>query len=215
MKTLLIVGLGSFGMTLARDLVKRGNEVMGIDVDEDRIDKAREFVDKALIADGTRREVLKEFRVEEFDVVVVNLGDRIDTSVLAALHLKELGAREIVVKAVSSDHETILKMIGVDQVVFPERDMALRLSYVLSSSNVMDQFLLAGDFSLVELVATPSMVGKSLQELNLRNRYGVQVVIIKQTVPEELVFPSGDFTVKDSDVLVVMGKEEDLKRLQI
>ena len=134
---------------------------------------------------------------------------------LAALHLRELDAREIVVKAVSSDHETILKMIGVDQVVFPERDMALRLSYILSSANVMDQFLLSSDYSIVELAAPPALVGKSLQELDLRNRYGIQVVIIKQTVPEGLVFPSGDFVIKDSDVLVVMGKEEDLKRLQV
>ena len=215
MKSVLIIGLGSFGLTLGRDLVKRGNEVAVIDTNEERINKAREFVDKALIADGTRREVLKELRVEEFDVVVVNLGDRIDASVLAALHLRELNAREIVVKAVSSDHETILKMIGVDQVVFPERDMALRLSYILSSANVMDQFLLASDYSIVELAAPPALVGKSLQELDLRNRYGVQVVIIKQTVPEGLVFPSGDFVIKDSDVLVVMGKEEDLKRLQV
>jgi len=215
MRSLLIIGLGSFGMTLARDLIKRGNEVAVIDIDEERINKAKGFVDKAIIADGTKREVLEELEIEEFDAVVVNLGDRIDSSVLAALHLRELGAKEVVTKAVSSDHETILKMIGVDQVVFPERDMALRLSYVLSTTNVMDQFFLASDYSLVELSAPLALVGKSLKELDLRNRYGVQVVIIKQTVPEELVFPSGDFIVKDSDVLVVMGKEKDLKRLQV
>lgn len=214
MKSLLIIGLGSFGMTLARNLVKRGNEVAVIDTDEERINKAREFVDKAIIADGIKVEVLKELRIDDFDVVVVNLGDRIDASVLAALHLRELGAREIVVKAVSSDHETILKMIGVNQVVFPERDMALRLSYILSSSNVMDQFFLTSDYSLVELAAPSALVGKSLSELDLRNRYGVQVILIKQTVPEELIFPSGDIVVKDSDVLVVMGKEKDLKRLE-
>jgi len=215
MKSVLIIGLGSFGLTLARNLVKRDNEVAVVDIDEGRIDKARGFVDKAMIADGTRREVLEELKVDEFDVVVVNLGDRIDASVLATLHLKELGVREIVAKAISSDHETILKMIGADQVIFPERDVALRLSYVLSSSNVMDQVLLSSDYSLVELAAPPALVGKSLMELDLRNRYGIQVVIIKQVVPEELVFPSGDFVVKDSDVLVVMGKEKDLKRLQV
>jgi len=215
MKSVLIIGLGSFGLTLARSLVKRGNEVAVVDIDEERINKARTFVDKAMIADGTKREVLEELKVDEFDAVVVNLGDRIDASVLATLHLKELRAREIVAKAVSSDHETVLKMIGADQVVFPERDVGLRLSYVLSSSNVMDQFLLASDYSLVELTAPPALVGKSLKELDLRNRYGIQVVIVKRVATEELVFPSGDFVVKDDDVLVVMGKEENLKRLQV
>ena len=215
MRSLLIIGLGSFGMTLARDLVKRGNEVAVIDIDEERINKARGFVDKAMIADGTKREVLEELKIEEFDVAVVNLGDRLDASVLATMHLKELGAKEIVAKAISGDHEKILEMIGVDQIVFPERDMALRLSYALSATNVMDQFFLASDYSLVELTAPAALVGKSLSELDLRNRYGVQVMIIKQTVPEQLIFPSGEFVVKDSDILVVMGKEEALKRLKV
>ena len=214
MNIVLIIGLGSFGMSLARDLVQRGNEVAVMDTDEERINKARGFVDKAVIADGTQREPLKELGANAIDVVVVNLGDRIDASVLAALHLRELGAREIVVKAVSSDHETIVKMIGVDRVVFPERDTAVRLSYVLSSANVMDQFLLGGGYSIVELVAPPTMVGRSLRDLDLRNRFSGQVIIIKQTVPEALVFPTGEFVVKDSDVLVVMGRDRDLKRLQ-
>lgn len=215
MRSVLIIGLGSFGLTLARDLVKRGNGVTVVDLDEERVNKARDFVDKAIIADGTKQDVLRELGVDEFDVVVVNLGDRIDASVLTTLHLKQLDAKEIVAKAVSSDHESILKMIHVDQIVFPERDVALTLSHVLSTTNVLDRFLLTSDYSIVELAPPPLLVGKSLSELDLRNRYGIQVVIIKQTVPEAIVIPSGDFVIKDSDILVVMGTEEDLRRLEV
>lgn len=214
MRSTLILGLGSFGFTLARGLVDRGNEVVAVDKREDLVNAVKEFVAKSIIADVSLPDALEELGVGEFDTVVVNLGDRIDASVLTTLHLKRLGARQIVVKGISEDHASVLKMVGADQVVFPERDVAMQLAYVLSSTNVLDQIPLAPGYSIVELATPVAFVGKTLQELDLRNRYDIQVIVVKRQVPEEILLPRADFRPKSSDVLVVMGKDENLRWLQ-
>ena len=214
MGSILILGLGSFGLTLARDLVERGNEVAAVDSSEDRVRAVRDVVDKAMIADVTQRETLEQIGVQSFDTVVVNLGDRIDSSVLTALHLKQLGVRNVVVKGISEDHATVLRMVGADQVVFPERDVALRLSYVLSNPSVVDHVLLAPGYSLVELPASKAFVGKTLEDLDLRNRYGVQVIIAKRGAPEHVFFPTREFLIQEGDVLILMASDGDLRRVQ-
>lgn len=214
MKKFLILGLGSFGLTLAKDLKKRGNEVAAVDNDEERVNAARDSVDQAIIADATKLDVLEQLRVQDFDTVVVNLGDRIDASILTTLHLKQMNAREIVVKGISEDHAAILQMIGADQVVFPEQDIALRLSYILSHTNVLDQIALAPGYRVIELPTPPGFFGKTLEQVDLRRRYGIQLLLVKQMVPEATLFPTAEFVFKHSDVLVLMGKDEDLSRLQ-
>ena len=214
MASILILGLGSFGITLARDLVDRGNEVAVVDASEDRVKAVQDDVDKAIIADATQRAALEEIGVSDFDTVVVNLGDRIDASVLTTLHLKQLGAKRVVVKGVSEDHVTVAKMVGADQVVFPERDIALRLSYVLTNPSVLERILLAPGYSLVELAAPEDFAGKTLSELDLRNRFQVQVVILKRAGTDEVVFPTADLRVGGSDVLVLMGRDEGLRSIQ-
>lgn len=214
MKNFLVLGLGSFGMAMAKELRRLGNEVAVVDSDEDRINRAREFVDKALIANATQRETLDELHIAAFDTIVVNLGaDRIDASILATLHLKQMGARHVVVKANTEDHATILALIGADQVVFPERDMAVRISYVLST-NVLDQIPVAPGFRIVEMGVPLRWVGKSLAELDLSNRFQVQVIIIKQAVPEQILLPTGKFVLKSSDVMEVLGQDNDLHKFQ-
>jgi trk system potassium uptake protein TrkA len=214
MASILVLGLGSFGITLARDLVGRGNEVAVVDASEDRVNAVKDEVDKAIIADATQRAALEEIGVADFDTVVVNLGDRIDASVLTTLHLKQLGARRVVVKGVSEDHVTVAKMVGADQVVFPERDIALRLSYVLTNPNVLERILLAPNYSLVELAAPDDFTGKTLSELDLRNQYEVQVVILKRAGTDEVVFPTRDLKIGHRDVLVLMGRDVGLRRIQ-
>lgn len=214
MRSILILGLGSFGLTLAKDLVRRGNEVAVVDSSAERVKAVRDLVDQAIVADVTFRETLEQMGVEAFDTVVVNLGERIDASILTTLHLHQMGVRNIVVKGISEDHAAVLKMVGADQVVFPERDIALRLSYILSNPNVLDQVLLAPGYSLIELAAPNPFIGKTLEALDLRNRYSVQIIVVKQTVPDEVVFPTREFIVKSGDVLVLMGRDEDLRAVE-
>jgi trk system potassium uptake protein TrkA len=146
--------------------------------------------------------------------VIVSLGDRIDASVLVTLYLKELGVEEIIAKATTEDHGKILDRIGATTVVFPEREIAFRLARSLENVNVLDAIPLSPGVSILEFGPPNSFLGKSLKELDLRNRYGIQIVVIKELVPENLVIvPHPDHKIKESDILVGIGKDEDFQKL--
>ena len=214
MRSFAIIGMSSFGSFLARDLSRQGVQVIAIDREEEKIEKIKRFVQKAVIADGTDQEMLANLGLSDLDGVVVSLG-QIESSVLATLHLKELKMKRIIAKALSEEHGKILEMVGATEVVFPEKDMALRVSYTLTHENILDHVPLAEGYSIVELTPPSSFLHKSLGELDLRRKYGVQVIVIKEMVPENVVLvPTADYIVKDSDVLVVMGRDDDLKKIQ-
>jgi len=212
-KSIAIVGLSSFGYYLAQELVKEGVQILALDTDADKIDKIRNQVHKAVLADGTDRRILENLGFSELDGVVVCLG-QIESSVLATLHLKEMNIRRIIVKALSEDHGKLLKMVGAHDVVFPERDMAYRIAFTLTHKNVLDHVELVQGYSIVEIAAPLSFLGKSLRELNLREKFGIQVIVIKETVPPGVIVPTAGFILKDSDILVIMGKDEAIKRVQ-
>jgi trk system potassium uptake protein TrkA len=206
--------MSSFGSFLARALSREGLEVMAVDLDGEKIEKIKEEVHKAVIADGTDKAVLSRLGLTDMDGVVVSLGE-MESSILATLHLKELKIRRIIVKALSEEHGRILEMVGATSVVFPEKDIAERLARTLSHENVLDYIPLIEGYSITEIAAPVSFIGKSLAELNLRAQYGVMVVVVKEMVPYKLVpVPHGNYVIKDSDVLVLMGADKDLKRLQ-
>lgn len=214
MRSFAIIGMSSFGYFLARVLAEEGVEVMAIDLDEEKIEKIKSSVQKAVIADATDRATLANLGLNELDGVVVSLG-QIESSVLATLHLKELNIRHIVSKALSEEHGKILERVGATEVVFPEKDMALRVARTLTHDNILDHVPLAEGYSIVEIAPPSSFLGKSLGELGLRNRYGVQVIVVKELVPENVVLvPMADYVIKDSDVLVIMGRNENLKKIQ-
>ncbi len=214
MRTFAVIGLSTFGFYISKYLAERGFKVMAVDINEARIDKVKEFVAKAIIADATDKNALESIGISDFDVVIVSLGDRMDASILVTLYLKELGVREIIAKATTEDHGKILDRIGATQVIFPERDVALRLAKSLEDINLLDVIPLAPGVSIVEFGAPRSFLGKTLKDLNLRNRFGIQIVVIKELVPENLVIvPRPDHRIKDSDILVGIGKDEDFDRL--
>ena len=214
MRSFAIIGMSSFGFFLARELTREGVEIMAIDLDEEKIEKIKPFVKKAVIADGTDRSTLETLGVNELDGVVVSLG-QIESSVLTTLHLKELRIRNIVSKALSEEHGKILKMVGATDVVFPEKDMASRVARTLTHENIIEHIPLAAGYSIVEIAPPVSFLGKSLGELDLRREYGVQVIVVKEMVPENVVLvPMADYVIKDSDVMVIMGRDEDLKKIQ-
>jgi trk system potassium uptake protein TrkA len=214
MRNFAIVGLSTFGEYLTKYLAERNFPVMAIDVNEAKIDKVKNFAAKAIVADARDKEALENIGIIDFDVVIVSLGDQIDASILVTLYLKELGVEEIIAKASTEDHGKILDRIGATQVIFPERDAAFRLAKSLENVNVLDAIPLSPGVSILEFGPPSAFLGKSLKELNIANRYGVQIIIIKELVPENIVIvPRADHIIKDSDILVGVGTDDDFKKL--
>lgn len=207
-----VIGLGKFGGHVARRLYERGHEVIGIDRDEENVQHAREHCTQALVADATDIEVLRASAVGDSDAAVVSLGERMDASILTALHLRELAVKRTVVKAVSPDHGRILGLIAPTHVVHPELEAAERVVNALAAPSIVEYMPLGVGFSLVEVVAPSQFHGKSLGQLEIRQRHRVLVVGVKNGNRLELV-PGGDYVVQPSDVLVLIGKDEDLDAL--
>jgi len=215
MRLFVVIGIGNFGYYTAQHLYELGSEVMVIDSNKERIQSIKDQVSMAVVADATDREVLERLGVPDVDVAVVSVGDRLDTSILITLYLKEMGVKEVVVKAVTVDHGKILEKIGASSVIFPERDSGVRLANSLSSSNVIEHLPLSEGYSILEIAASAKLVGKTLKELRLRNRFGIQVIAIKELVPDRMHMPPDpDFVIKDSDILIVVGQDESLESLK-
>lgn len=209
-----IIGLGNFGASLARRLAESGQHVSVIDTDPKALARVQDVVEQAVTADATDRAVLEELGIDLVDAAVVSLGDNLGASILVTLHLREMKIKRIVAKAISPDHEKILKRVGANEVVFPERDMALRLAGTLADPSLLDFLPIGHEYSVAELAPPRSFIGKTLVELDLRRNYAINVIAIRELVPERLVvLIQPDFIIKDSDVLIVVGKQEDIERL--
>jgi trk system potassium uptake protein TrkA len=214
MRQFAVIGLGSFGLQVARRLAANGGEVLAVDVAKNLIDEAKDFVQRAVIADATDGRALAELGLESMDAVLVCLGS-IESSLLTVLHLRELKVRRIVAMAASPDHVKILNSLGADRVIYPEQDAAERLANSLSWGNVLDHVPLAPGYSMLEAAAPDEVVGKTLKESGLGARYGVQVIAIKELVPDRFnLAPRADFVIKNSDILVLLGRDEDLERFK-
>ena len=210
----LVIGLGSFGSYMAKTLYEKGNEVIAIDTEEKRIEEIKTFVSRAVIMDAANKENLQAMDIQDMDVVIVSSGPDMESSILTTFFLHEIGAKQIVAKALSEDHAKILRTIGATQVIFPEKDMAIRTALKLSSPNMLEFLPLISDVIIEEIAAPAKFIGKSLKELDLRNKYGIQIIAIRELIPEEAVFiPRADFVIKDSDVLIIMGQEKQLAKI--
>ncbi|MFW2331001.1 MAG: potassium channel family protein [Nitrospinota bacterium] len=214
MKKCAVIGLGAFGFYLTKSLYEQGHEVLAIDHDKDIVQKVRNFSSRAVVADATDKDSLAALDIALVDFAVVSLGTRIDYSILVTMSLKDLGVKEIFVKAITEEHSKVLTLLGVTEVVFPERDMAYKLATSLSSENLLDHLPLMDGYSIVEIAAPKDFIGKSLKELELRNRYAVQVIAIREIIPERILpNPLADFVIKDSDVMIIMGENDALAKL--
>jgi trk system potassium uptake protein TrkA len=214
MKNVLIIGMSNFGYFLTRELVKNGADVMAVDLDEDKIERIKPYARKAIVADATDKEALKSFGIDSYDCVVVCLG-HIEASVLAALHLKELNCPRLVAMAVGLEHGKILEMIGADDVVFPEKDFAARMAQKLVYENILNHIQMADGYSIIEMAPPASFLGKTLGQIHLRRKYNVQVIVIKEIVPRKVVgVPTADYMIKDSDILVMLGQDDDLAKVR-
>jgi trk system potassium uptake protein TrkA len=210
-----IVGIGNFGYYLGRHLYEKGHEVVAFDINEVQVQKMKDFVSQALVADATDRETLESLGIKEIDAAVVCIGTRMQASILATLHVKELGVKRILAKAMSEEHGRILTKIGAHEIIFPEKDLAIGVASRLDNPNILDYLPFIEGYSIAELAPPKEFVGKTLRDLDLINRFGVQVLAVKEIVPDRLVLiPTGTFLIKDSDALILLGPDETLKKLQ-
>lgn len=212
MKSFVIIGLGRFGTAIAGELSALGHEVLAVDVDEERVQQVADHVTHAVTGDGRNIEVLRALGVRNFDCVVVAMGSDVGNSALITLNLKELGVKEVICKAQSHVHSRVLEKIGADRVVFPEYEMGAKLAQGLSSSNVLNFIELSEDYGILELSAPQSWQGKSLRELDVRNRHHVNVIAIRKN-GELNVAPSPDLPLESGDQVVTLGRYEDINLL--
>ncbi len=215
MKKFAVIGLGNFGFHAAKALFEDGNEVVAIDLDKGRVHAIDAYCTEAIVMDAADKEALKALGMESMDGVIVSTGTKISTSILICLHLQEMGVKRILAKALDEDHEKILRRVGATEIIHPERDMAIRVSRGLSRPNVLDFVPLSEDYDLVQVGPPREFVGKSLRELNLRAQYNVHIIAIKELVPDNFILvPAASFVIKDSDVLMMLGKTADIKRIK-
>lgn len=215
MKDFAIIGLGNFGAAVARTLADLECRVTAIDTRKDRLELVDKHVDVAIHADASDRKFLESLEPPEFDCFVVSTGTDEHASVLITLYLKELKAEQIVVKAHSSAHARILMKVGADEALIPEEKMAFRLAHSLARPDMIDHLPLTSGFYVVQLNAPESFVGKTLAELDIRAKYSVQIIAIKDSRTGELnLVPYGPYKVKENDILFVIGRSEDIDKIK-
>lgn len=213
-KHICIIGLGEFGSELARELSQHF-EVLALDQDANLVNAISDEVQRAMTLDVRDFVSLSSVVTKDFDEAVVSIGESLESSILATLHLKRIGVPMIRAKAKSQDHASILRSIGASDIIFPERETAHRVAAQMVNPNLLDFIPLAEDYRVMDLASPNAFYGKSLRQLNLRKDFGVLVIAIKELVPTRFVFmPDPDFVIKPSDILVAIGKEEDILRLR-
>ncbi|HZE21735.1 MAG TPA: TrkA family potassium uptake protein [Desulfobaccales bacterium] len=213
-KHICVIGLGEFGSELAKEL-SRECEILALDQDENKVNAVVDQVQRALILAVRDFVGLSSVVTADFDEAIVSIGEDLEASILCTLHLRKIGVRSIQAKAKTEDHAAILRSVGASEVIFPERETARRVAARIINPNLLDFVPLEADYRVIDVAPPDDFYGSSLEELNLRKRYGVFVLAIRELVPPRFVFlPEPSFVIKPSDVLVVIGRESDVKGVQ-
>jgi trk system potassium uptake protein TrkA len=212
-KQFIVIGLGRFGSSLTRTLVNNGHEVLAVDKNEQLVQDMASIATHALQADCTDENVLRELGASNFTHAIVAIGDDLQASILTTLLLKELKVPKVTAKARNEMHGNVLSKIGADHVIYPERDMGIRLGNQLSSDNLIDYIELSSDYNLAEIAAPPAMDGLSLKDLNIRARYGCTIMAIK-TGERINISPKAEDAIHVGDVLLIIGSNDDIRDLE-
>lgn len=213
MKAYVVIGLGLFGSCVARQLCALGSEVLAIDIDSELVQQISGDVTNAVVADAQDKEVLKALGVRNCECAVVAIGDHFGASVLATMNLKELGVPYIVCKAHDETHRRVLEKLGADKVMIPEQEVADRLAHSLSSPNVLEFIELSKDYGIVEVPVPGVWIGKSIIQLNVRAKLGVNIIAI-ESGDDVNVAPTAQYVLRKGDILVVLGDYDALAVLQ-
>lgn len=212
MKQFVIFGIGRFGESIATALYDMGHEVLVVDKTQDRVQYMSDKVTHAIQADATDEKTLRAIGIRNFDIAVVAIGQDIQSSILITLLCKESGLY-VLAKAQNELHSKLLYKIGADKVVFPERDMGIRVAQSLVTTNILDYIQLTPDYRIVEMEAIEAWENKSLKELDIRARYGISVLAIKQGEQID-ISPAGEDVIKSEDILVILGRVQDIEKFQ-
>lgn len=213
MKSYIVIGLGRFGQTLARQLCALGAEVLAIDKRGDLVQQVADDVTHAVVGDGQDKEVLRALGARNFDCAIIAIGSNLASSVLSAMNLKELGVPYVICKAHDETHRKVLEKLGVDRVVIPEQENAQRLARSLNSHNVLEYIELSPDYGILEIPAPKSWIGKTIKELNVRAKLGVNIIAVENGKKTN-VSPAADYCIVEGDIMVVLGDNYALETVQ-
>ncbi len=214
-KQFLVIGLGRFGVSVAGTLTEAGHSVVGIDQSEDRVQRISEDITDVIKCDATDADILESIGIPDYEAVIVCIGEKyIQNSILVTLLLKEKGAKKIIAKAGTKTQGRVLSKVGADIIVYPEKDMGERVARSLVSSNIIDFLRVSTDVSIIEIPVPETIVGKNLIELNLRHRYGVTIISIKNSKNEIMSPPDVNYKFQKDDVLTLIGGDKLLKKLR-
>jgi trk system potassium uptake protein len=215
-KQFLVIGLGRFGASVARTLTEENHSVVGIDTSEDRIQRVSEEIADVIKCDATDADLLDTIGVPDYEAVIVCIGEKyIQNSILVTLILKEKGAKKIVAKAGTKTQGRVLSKVGADIIVYPEKDMGERVARSLISANIIDFLAVSRDVSIIEIPVPDFMIGKNLMELNLRHKYGVTIISIKNEKGEIIAPPDIDYRFAREDIMILIGDNKQLRKLKL
>ena len=208
-----VIGLGNFGYHVAKTLFESGHEVIAIDLDQEKVQRVQSYTSYSVVGDAANKDFLNAQGLGEMDAVIVSTGERSHLATLITLYLKELKVRRILVKAISEDHGRILEKIGATEVIFPEKDMAIKLARGLASPNILEFIPLAEEYSITEVGPPSHFLGKSLIDLDLRKKFQVNIIGIKDVLTNQFTpVPPPTHVIKDSDLLIFIGKSADIEK---
>ena len=212
-KKFCVIGLGNFGYQVVSSLYDAGHEVIAVDNDKSKVQAIKDICSYAVLSDAANKEFLSSQSISDMDAVIVSMGENSHLATLVTLYLKELKVKRILVKALNEDHGRILERIGATDVIFPEKEMAQRLAHNLTSPNILEFIPLAEEYSLSESEPPKGFIGKTLAELNLRSKYHITVIAIKDVLTDSfIVAPPADHLIKNSDLLILIGKSQDIEK---
>lgn len=226
MRQFVVIGLGRFGSSIARALSEMDFDVLAIDKDESLVNAMESVVSQAVVMDATDEKSLRELGVQEFDTAIVSMGETIEDSIMITLTLKELGVKQVIVKAQNDLHSRILRKVGADRIIIPEREMAEKLAQSLASPKIFDFIEVSETYGIIEMVVPKRFANKTLTKLELRDKYKVSVIAIKRKVPyskadgttdfkeEVIIGPGGSDETIAGDVLILLGRNEDLEKVR-
>lgn len=216
MNNFVVIGLGNFGFHVAKNLAEKGKNVLAIDSDPGQIDKIKNIVSDSVIGDVKNKLFLTEFIDGTADAAIISTGDRMFDSILAVHHLKEIGVKNIYVKAIDETHAQLLKLMGATDIIFPEKDIAGWWANKLSEPNLIEHLPLSEDYSIVEYACPDRFAGSTLKKLELRSKYKILLVAVKDIMTDEFILmPAADFVLKPDTILILMGKKEDINRMKL
>jgi len=212
-KQFVVIGLGIFGSSMARTLQALGNDVLAIDKKESLVQEIADEVTQAVVLDATDENALRSIGIDNFDVAIITIGEDIQSSIMVTILVKELGVKYIIAKAKNDLHGKVLRKIGVDRVVLPEKEMAIRVAHNLVSSNILDYIEFSSDYTIMEIEVPNKWIGKLIKDLRIRTKYGINVIAIKRN-EKVIISPLGEEVLLKNDIIIAIIQSEDLDKIE-